>query len=291
MKKNTIFLLTMLTAIAFGCQKKNPETSNPAAPAAKQALSSAGGCEYGDIHNSFMTYTLQNFQPDLSITKPDVAVDYIDSFLQDYLNSYSLDDSSKVIMTDALTENKNLLLPNEVEDITTGVRMINNPVTNAQSTLIELIQSLENVKAISSDEATKLADLLNFSAAAFAGKISDDSLKSYLQTLNDDVSTHDYVILGTVSCIGNASYEWWMQNPPSATPGIGQKPTAAVVAAIVARDVVGGVASGAVAAGAQYATTGKVGNWKAVAISAGAGAILASTGAIAKVASWLVSLF
>jgi len=150
------------------------------------------------------------------------------------------------------------------------------------------------LEIISVQEFEKIISLQYVLSKVYNGEMGITELSSYL---NQEKNTNNSnVVFNSLIDIGVASNQWWNENTPSIFlpfpineeiyPSEGQYQTYAIP---VPTDVAGALFGAATGIVSQYGSSESV-NWKGVAISTLAGAVIGSTGAVGKLGKWLSSL-
>lgn len=235
---------------------------------------------FGELHNEFLTNVLNNFEP-VEGKDYEQKLSILKDFNSNYVNTLSLSSTDKSALLNIFEENSA-----NVNNVTFYVNSFEK-----NSGVYNQILELKAKGIIDDFSLTKLNELLK--ACEERKSLPDmillvDRLKSKSNSYYNGKNTNKSRILAISLQISHHSLQWWNNNKVKNSQS-GQQSVddnLFYVAPWVAADCVGAVISGAIAAGAQYATTGDVGNWGAVAISAVGGAVVASTGAIGKVLKW-----
>lgn len=253
--------------------------------------------KYGKIHNDFLTNVKQNFEPTDEISSYDEAIDYVNTFQQQFLKSTSLSESEKQMLSAAIIETKrfvdfdysyNKMFPNQENR--------QKSASIDEMTLFELVEKSKEDGLIDEFEYNSLMALGEKVKLSYEGVISDFELKSFTLQLKDEwlamgytVDSENGRIMAYTLAISLASLEWWEENPDGLKSSRSLK-SALALPAWAAADIGGAIVSGAIAASGQYTLTGEV-NWEVVGWSALGGGVSTSTGAAGKVGKWISSMF
>jgi hypothetical protein len=247
----------------------------------------------GDIHNDFMDLAnAHDFSSLGSILSYGNVLDYLVDFYQTNTNNYSaITSNDKLIFEDLFENHINLTNPLYCERIIRNVDLVDNPFQlSGQSTLSQLKYDLFLHNGVTQAEYNQLIGIQNALVDVYDFEMGISELVTYLESINDASS----YILKSVKDIGLRSSEWWKGNEvggyvyflddiihsdhPDYYPN--------GVAALVANDIAGAVFGGCLAVGGQLIFNDEV-NWGMVGYSMVGAAVIASTGAVGRLASWI----
>jgi len=243
--------------------------------------------KYGKIHNDFLSYFKNEFVINPDITKLSEGIDYITQFYINYAMRLDLSADEKDNLIKSLEDYKRFLytpdLYNELFVSEESKGLYFESITQAYK--LGIIDDFEfNSMNLIGQKAKDNHD----------GLISYEELKNIILQIKNEWIAKGYSIesdkghaLAITLAISLASIEWWEENPDAFSDN--QKNTKALPV-WAATDIVGAAVGATMSAITSYATTGEV-NWSAVGINAVSGAVMGSTGAIAKGGQWLSSLF
>jgi hypothetical protein len=244
---------------------------------------------YGEMHNAFMENICIVFDENLNFQNIDEALDYLTKMHYNFADQCSLNESDKSVIHEYLYEFKSFSFVPNLYDF----------IFEYNGGISYQIDQLYKWNEIDKFERDNLKELLTQIQANFSAEITNDDFVIFVNDMISNYSAYyssnneQGKLLGTVLAISSASIEFWDKHPdqiaaPNACYG---------VRVVVATDVAGALVGGTVTGVTSYARNGQV-DWKGVGISAGIGAVTASTGAISKVsgvlitaAKWIVSKF
>lgn len=283
MKYRTIILA--LTApiifVFWGCSKeemlRNTAHTNLTSPTLKLNVN------IGSLHNSFMD-NLLNFEEAPTYSSLQEVVDDVAVFHQSFVSMSDLDSSSKQQMIVDIDTYKNFMIIQTFIPKAFGWE-INDSLSD--TTVFDMLQFLRNDTLISEFAFNTFTSLMNSVEQNLNGILSDSLLKCEVNELISQHNNHNYdselgdgKFVDVVLSISISSIEWWEDHPEEVY-------SHAKVAPWIAADIVGGMFAGGIALYNQDEPI----NWTAVGISAGAGALMGSTGAALKVGRIISSWF
>lgn len=300
MKNNVLHLLFIVTSMmTLGCSKNTDDSSNEQKSNDLLSMRASGSCNYGDIHNDFMSFYSDDFQINHNTTTKTDGVNDVINFFKAKSQDYEKLSKNEIEILDlSFITNIELLETEKLNSIISNDETLINPFSNNQTTLSNLITELNVRNVISNPEYEELISLQNFLDKTFRGEVSNFEFNNYLDEATKRIEGKGYKLLEPIICIGNSSNDWWRTN----TPNIGlplpfgeqvypsDSYTTYAVPVVVANDIAGGIIGGVGAATYQYIGTGSV-NWKVVGISAVGGAVVGSLGVLGKLSKWIQGLW
>jgi len=274
--------LTFIVTIFIVACSDNEATNNEVTK-----LKVADFKEVGVIHNQFLTNVKNNFNPDQSITDLDEKIDYVTTFNKNFVNNLEIDASKKLELTNYLEEHKNLVLEENVVNLSFGINNQFSKTVNEEPSLFDLIEQLKKEDKLSDKSYVILNSLTESLKLNYENVLSDIKLKENVENLINEFDNHGFVgeeaeMVGTILAISISSIEWWEENPDAldglaARSELNQK---SLIAPWLATDIGGAIIGGVYA--------GVVGNsWRSAAYGALGGAVFASTGAAGRLGRWL----
>lgn len=254
--------------------------------------------KYGKIHNDFLTNVNINFEPSDEISSYDEAIEYINEFQHEFLESTNLTKEEKQMLSASLSETKMLVdFDYSYSKLFPSQKNRQKITSIDEMSLFELIENSKANGLIDEFEHNSLKLLGEKVKQSYEGIISDNELKSFALQLKDEWLSMGYTvdsengrIMAYTLAISLASLEWWEENPEGLKSTRSSLAVAMALPAWAAADIGGAIVSGAIAASGQYAITGEV-NWEVVGWSALGGGVSTSTGAAGKIGKWISNLF
>lgn len=243
--------------------------------------------KYGKIHNDFLSYFKNEFVINPDITKLSEGIDYITQFYINYAMRLDLSADEKDNLIKSLEDYKRFLYtPDLYNELFVS--------EDSKGLYFETITQAYKLGIIDDFEFNSMNLIGQKAKDNHDGLISYEELKNIILQIKNEWIAKGYSIdsdkghaLAITLAISLASIEWWEENPDAFSDN--QKNTKALPV-WAATDIVGAAVGATMSAITSYATTGEV-NWSAVGINAVSGAVMGSTGAIAKGGQWLSSLF
>lgn len=239
-------------------------------------------------HRVAMEQAKNNFTPNESLTSLDAKIDYVSSFTQSSISKMDLSDYKIKSLNSAIEEHKNMLMKFEYTSLSRQ-KIVSTDQVEIQQIVID---DLESSGLFSSSEINLVRRISRSFGLAEEGNIPPTSIGDSISVFRtfykglepaSDGSKHT---VGIILAIAEESYEWWSKNPDAIISTDG-KSKAILLPNVVAQDVAGAIVGAGVAAGYQlYQNDGDF-DWGAVGWGAGAGAIIASTGLVGRIAKWL----
>ena len=239
-------------------------------------------------HRVAMEQAKNNFTPNESLTSLDAKIDYVSSFTQSSISKMDLTDYKIKSLNSAIEEHKNMLMKFEYTSLSRQ-KIVSTDQVEIQQIVID---DLESSGLFSSSEINLVRRISHSFGLAEEGNIPPTSIgdsisvfRTFYEGLEptSDGSKHT---VGIILAIAEESYEWWSKNPDDIISTDG-KSKVILLPNVVAQDVAGAIVGAGVAAGYQlYQNDGDF-DWEAVGWGAGAGAIIASTGLVGRIAKWL----
>lgn len=206
-------------------------------------------------HRAVMEQAKNNFTPNESLTSLDAKIDYVSSFTQSSISKMDLSDYKIKSLNSAIEEYKNMVVRFEYTSLSRQKIVSTDPVEIQQI----VIDDLESSGLFSSSEINLVRRISRSFGLAEEGDIPPTSIgdsisvyKAFYKGLKPTSDESKYTV-GVVLAIAEESYDWWSKNPDAIIPTDG-KSKAALLPTIVAQDV--------------------------------AGAIIASTGVVGRIAKW-----
>lgn len=238
-------------------------------------------------HRAAMEQAKNNFTPNENLTSLDAKIDYVSSFTQSSISKMDLSDYKIKSLNSAIEEYKNMVVRFEYTSLSRQKIVSTDPVEIQQI----VIDDLESSGLFSSSEINLVRRISRSFGLAEEGNIPPTSIgdsisvyKTFYKGLEPTSDESKYTV-GVVLAIAEESYDWWSKNPDAIISTDG-KSKAILLPTIVAQDVAGAIVGAGVAAGYQiYQDDGHF-DWGAVGWGAGAGAIIASTGVVGRIAKW-----
>ena len=217
MKTFKILFGISLVAILFffACTKDEVENID------KTELTVQDFIEIGEIHNLFLANAKDNFIPDESIITQSKKIDYIFKFNESFANSLTnINSQEKQFLISEMHQQKNLVKENILISEIFGNPFKNKSLnTENDENLFDLIDNLKNDEKINDESHKLLSTLSNDLKANYEGILTDEQLKSSVQTLINEFNDFGYSkngegeLVGTILAISISSIEWWEQNP------------------------------------------------------------------------------
>lgn len=236
---------------------------------------------YGNIHNLALTNINNCFQIDTSIRYLDDGIRFINDFNKSFITSLNLNENEQQEYELKLDQSSQFVNTNWFyEQLYLQEEGKYNLISNIQL-------SFDN-KLIDQYEYEKLIYISQKVQEHYLNTISYENLEEIIKEIKGEYLKQNYSkdtkyghLLAITLNISLYSFEWWKNNPSALNTKLPFWAGA---------DIAGAIIGGANAVIGGYASTGSV-NWGSVAIGAGTGAILGSTGVVGKVGKWISSLF
>lgn len=240
----------------------------------------------GEIHNAFLAHAYDKFIIDDSLTTKEEKIESLKGFQQAYLETFDLEARDKALISAGIEKYKNMYDNTEI----LCRRVFDAPTRSDgnydEMNIFQAIDYAYEANVIDDFECEKLKSVANTAKVAMAGEMTQAELVRQIADIVRDWEAKGYLVegeygitLGNTLAVSMASMEYWDEHPdlPEFEP--------VVVASIVARDIAGGLV-GAVSGGIGSAVRGGF-SWGAVGWGAASGALVASTGIIGRIASWI----
>lgn len=236
----------------------------------------------GNIHNQFLDNVENNFNP-VEEKDNNKKIDLINKFNINFAEETKFEKDDKTILIKVLSETK--------FNVNT-IKFYNNSFDSKSGIYVQLAD-LKNKNIIDDFSSDKLLELVK--ACEKRESLSElivlvDKLKKEANSEYKGKNRNESRILAMTLQIASSSFEWWNTKEINYKKNLGGQQSINnelfYVAPWVAADAIGGAVSATIAAAAQYTTTGEVGNWGAVGVSALGGAVSASTGVVGKLVKW-----
>jgi hypothetical protein len=283
MKQIKIFtLLFFALALIFSCTRENIDFDAEPESTGCTSISIDDFNLLGEIHNDALTNVLEAFEPDTTITTLEGAIDQIVQFNTDFLEDQFENTSIDSIVASHMQSSNWLVVTNWMYD---SLYSINSSVS-----LAKLVNNLFSNEMIDSIEKVILNRVANLVEENYNGYVDAQGLKDTLLVLRSVWNSQGYTTCSTtgyfaaaVLSIGIRSTQWWIDNPNAHGEDR--------IAPWIALDAAGALVGAGIAAGAQYAVNGEVGDWGVVGVSAVGAGIAASTGIIGRGVNGLADFF
>ncbi|MCP4052320.1 MAG: hypothetical protein GY739_04485 [Mesoflavibacter sp.] len=236
----------------------------------------------GNIHNDFLDNVENNFIP-TDEEDYDKKINLITEFNLNFINKTNLKSDEKENLAEAVRD---------FRYNTNSVEFYNNSF-DSKNGVYKQLDELKSKKIIDDFSYNELLSL--YKASERRESVSElislvDAIKNRANLHYNGKNTSESRLLAIIIQISSSSFDWWNKNQIRYNKNSGGQQAVneelALLAPWVAADAIGAAISAGVAATAQYATTGEVGNWGAVGISALGGAVTASTGVVGKLVKW-----
>ena len=283
MKKFTIALQVLFVALiaSLACSVNNESGIEP--NTGKLSLE-----EVKLAHRAVMEQAINNFTPNESLTSQDAKIDYVSSFIKEAISKTDLSDYQIESLNFALEENKKMVVRFEYTSLSKQ-KIVSADQIDIQQIVID---DLESSGLFSSSEINLVRRISHSFGLAEKGSIPPTSIGDSISVFRtfykrlEPASDESKYTVGIILAIAEESYDWWTKNPDAIFSPDG-KYKAILIPNIVAQDVAGAIVGAGVAAGYQaYQNDGDF-DWEAVGWGAAAGAVVASTGLVGKIARWL----
>lgn len=243
----------------------------------------------GEIHNAFLTNTINNFYVLDEVVDEKEKIEFIKEFNKDFVSSLDLPSEDKHLLIWGLEEHKDLVVTPNLIRKSFG-QDDNKSEKAGDENIFSLIEALYNSNQIGHHSYNMLLKLSNDVKANHEQLLSDKQLKLNIQSLVSEFDSFGYdsnsregEMVGSILAISMASIEWWDEY----SDPFGNAEESKVLPAWAAADIIGAAWGGATGAISSYIGTGEV-NWTAVGVGAVSGAVAGSTGAVGKIAKWLI---
>lgn len=247
------------------------------------------------VHRAAMDGVKNKLTLDDTIIGKDKRVDFVSKFNQLSVSNLQLSQYKTESLNLAIEEFKDMAVhfeyttfsnrkvsttsPSEIQEVVLSDLATTNLFSIAELNLISRISASFNLVE---------------QAVIPSSSISDSILvyKNLYKTLDTNSENSKYLV-GVILAVAEESYTWWMANPDAMLHnGSNAKvaPNSIMAVHFVAMDVSGAIIGAGVTTGYQLYKEGDF-DWGAVAFGTAAGALVASTGAVGRLAGWISKAF
>lgn len=291
-----LLLFSLSFSILFACQKEqipiDEETAQETARGGFRStlLDYQSYIKYGQLHNDYLTNVQAGFLPSNTTTTLQEAIDFVTDFNQQYDAALtSIANEEKFFVSEQLEEYRNFVVQEDFIEAQVG--------TNG--TFYQEVDAAYQNGSLDEFEKNALIEVGQKSYAAYNNQLSIQDLEAYFNALKTNWEAQQYTTsdihgrtVPVIIAVSLSSASWWLDNPSAYPSDI---PVGAAVP--VATDVAG-AAVGAVVQAVKEVVNDDVqgggtleGAGGRIAGAAVTGAVVGSTGAVGRVASFIKSFF
>lgn len=249
----------------------------------------------GKMHNDFLTNVKDNFNEIENITTESGKIDFINNFNKNFIDGLDISNNEKSLLAIEFDKTKNFVVEDNLIENSFGNSIFSKAQNEDEVSIFSIVDNLKNENHITDKSYEILTSLSNSLKQNYEGNLSDEQLKLDVENLITDFNSFGYEnngegeMVATFLAISISSLEWWEENPDALDifSSRNKASKSQLIAPWLATDLVGGLVSGVTAAAGQAIVNGEV-SLGTVGWSALAGAVSASTGAVAKIVKWLI---
>jgi len=249
----------------------------------------------GKMHNDFLTNVKDNFNEIENITTESGKIDFINNFNKNFIDGLDISNNEKSLLAIEFDKTKNFVVEDNLIENSFGNSIFSKAQNEDEVSIFSIVDNLKNENHITDKSYEILTSLSNSLKQNYEGNLSDEQLKLDVENLITDFNSFGYEnngegeMVATFLAISISSLEWWEENPDALDifSSRYKASKSQLIAPWLASDLVGGLVSGVTAAAGQAIVNGEV-SLGTVGWSALAGAVSASTGAVAKIVKWLI---
>lgn len=247
------------------------------------------------VHRAAMEGVKNNLTLDNTIIGKDERVDFVSKFNQSSISNLQLSQYKTESLNLAIEDFKDMAVQFEYTTFTNRKVSTTSPSEIQEVVLSDLATT--NLFSIAElDLISRISESFNLVEQGVipSSSISDSILvyKNLYEILDANSENSKYLV-GVILAVAEESYTWWLANPDAMLyKGSNAKiaPNSIMAVHFVAMDVSGAIIGAGIATGYQLYTGGDF-DWGAVGFSTAAGAIVASTGAVGRLAGWISKAF